>query len=119
MHKLIDDRFEELVADLKYMLSFRTDASLYEPTENDPFGRPMTDALNAFLKRAESYGFTTILLLTSHCRFTALCVIWMSYRLGMNRSGIIRLLVALIPEGVFMVVAVSMIKDRRLPVCMP
>lgn len=59
MHKLIDDRFEELVADLKYMLSFRTDASLYEPTENDPFGRPMTDALNAFLKRAESYGFTT------------------------------------------------------------
>lgn len=26
MHKLIDDRFEELVADLKYMLSFRTDA---------------------------------------------------------------------------------------------
>ena len=49
MHKLIDDRFEELVADLKYMLSFRTDASLYEPTENDPFGRPMTDALNAFL----------------------------------------------------------------------
>lgn len=59
MHKKIDDGFDGLVSDLQKTLSYRTEASGYDPDAEHPFGEHMTEALDAFLDMAKSHGFIT------------------------------------------------------------
>ena len=59
MHKKIDDGFDGLVSDLQKTLSYQTEASGYDPDAEHPFGEHMTEALDAFLDMARSYGFIT------------------------------------------------------------
>ena len=59
MHKKIDDGFDGLVSDLQKTLSYQTEASGYDPDAAHPFGKHMTEALDAFLGMAKSHGFIT------------------------------------------------------------
>lgn len=59
MHKKIDDGFGELVSDLQKTLTYRTEASGYDPQAKHPFGEHMTEALDAFLSMARRHGFFT------------------------------------------------------------
>lgn len=59
MHDRIDSYFPGLLKDLQTMVAYRSDAALYNPEPGHPFGRGLTETLNAFLAIADGYGFHT------------------------------------------------------------
>lgn len=55
--KILDNQFNQLVATLGKVISFKTEKG--QPRENEPFGAEVAECLNYVLNLAESFGFTT------------------------------------------------------------